>query len=95
MKQQAKAIEATDPEGDFELVKPEVDAPKCPGHRMVKWRNPTDRAVVVFQNPDMKIPPGKACEFPAGYHRAIHRRAPQLLCEAGKACEVAASVRGD
>lgn len=61
----------------------------------IAFANPTSGNVLVSIPERRAIPAGKASRLPAGYHRAIHRQAPQLVCEHGKRCPVLYSVRGE
>lgn len=55
---------------------------------LIAFKNPLTRPVILQIPHKVAIPPGKACQFPLGYHRAIHRRAPALICEKGAACDI-------
>lgn len=86
------------------IVKPAVEPPPLPSMaarvRPLAFKNPTNRDIHL-QTGDghVKMPPGTASWFPGepnapdrdaqvGSHRAIHRQAPDLICEFGPDCPV-------
>lgn len=93
--EQAAAVSRAVSETEFVEPLRITDAGVVKPTELLGFVNPTGHYVDLSVPERVRMLPGTASKFPAGYHRAIHRQSPHLVCEHGEKCPTGLGTRGD